>query len=196
MTALTSTTPLVIIDMQEIFRAQHSQWFVPGYADAATNVARLAEALPGSIVWTRFVRDPDELGGWREYYDRWNQCRSAPESSDWDVTLPIADGDSTLSLPTFSKWGPQLADMTADADRVVICGVATDCCVLSTVFGAVDAGKSVTVVTDACAGITDEAHQKALALMNLLAPMVTLTTTEEVVGSVPLTPQRSQLAEA
>ncbi|MGO4533511.1 isochorismatase family protein [Leifsonia sp. 2MCAF36] len=136
---------------------------------------------PSTVVWTRFVRDPQELGGWREYYDRWNKCRSAPESTDWDLTLPIRAEDHLLSLPTFSKWGAELAAITAGEDHIIVCGVATDCCVLSTVFGAIDAGKSVTVVTDACAGVTDEAHQQAISLLDLLSPMVTLATTDEMI---------------
>jgi nicotinamidase-related amidase len=98
------------------------------------------------------------------------------------VTLPTRDGDSVLTLPTFSKWGPELVELTAWSDYLVICGVATDCCVLSTVLGAIDAGKMVTVVTDACAGATTEAHDQAIALMGMLAPMVTLLDAEGIVG--------------
>lgn len=97
-----------------------------------------------------------------------------------DITLPMAEGDRIISLPTFSKWGDELAEATRDCERLILCGVATDCCVLSTVLGAVDAGKWVTVVTDACAGATDRAHEQALELMRLLSPMVTLATADEL----------------
>lgn len=173
---------LVVIDMQEAFCDEASQWCVPRYAEAEANVARLVERSAGDVVWTRFVRDPDERGAWRDYYDRWHELRVGPEAKEWDLTTAAGEGDGILDLPTFSKWGPELDALTAAAPRLVVCGVATDCCVLGTVLGAADAGRPVTVVTDACAGVTDTAHQQALDLMELLAPMVTLADTDQVVA--------------
>jgi nicotinamidase-related amidase len=63
-----------------------------------------------------------------------------------------------------------------------VTGVATDCCVLSTVLAAADAGVPVRVVGDACAGSTDDDHRKALELMALYAPLVALTSTAEVLA--------------
>lgn len=173
-------TALVIIDMQRIFRDADSQWCCGGYDDAAERVRSLAEQFAGRVVWTRFVRDPAETGAWKDYYERWGRCREPEDSPAWDITLPMAEGDRIISLPTFSKWGDELAEATRDCERLILCGVATDCCVLSTVLGAVDAGKWVTVVTDACAGATDRAHEQALELMRLLSPMVTLATADEL----------------
>jgi nicotinamidase-related amidase len=65
-----------------------------------------------------------------------------------------------------------------ESPRLVVTGVATDCCVISTVLAAADAGASVTVVTDACAGSTDGNHAKALDVMALYGPLVRLTTTD------------------
>ncbi len=166
--------------MQQIFSDPASQWATAGYAEAADRVAQLVDAATGPVIWTRFVRDPSEPGSWRAYYDRWSECREAPESVAWDLTMTVRDGDAVLTLPTFSKWGEQLAEFTAAHPELIVCGVATDCCVLSTVLGAVDAGKAITVVTDACAGATEEAHDQALALMGMLAPMVRLATVDEV----------------
>lgn len=174
---------LVVIDMQEIFRAPDSEWAVGGYPDAARRIQQLAPAFQGHVIWTQFIRDPDEAGSWHDYYQRWAGCRLAPDAAPWQITLDRQASDPVLALPTFSKWGAGLARLTRDCDALVVCGVATDCCVLSTVLGAADAGKSVTVVSDACAGITPEAHQQALSLMALLSPMVTLRTTAEVLSA-------------
>lgn len=174
---------LVAIDMQVIFGRPDSEWGTVGYEAAEENTRRLAENMAGHVIWTKFVRDPDERGSWVDYYRRWSDSRLEPDSDQWDVTLPIAEEDRVLTLPTFSKWGDELARMTADSDRMIVCGAATDCCVLSTVLGAVDAGRHVTVVTDACAGATTEAHEQALALMNMLSPMITLASTDEVIAA-------------
>jgi len=181
-----SRQSLVIIDMQDCFADPQSHWFTPRYAEAEVKITELTgQPGEGPTVWTRFIRDPAEHGAWSAYYDRWSQLRLPPEAAEWELTDTPAEGDDILDLPTFSKWGPDLDRLTADAPDLVICGVATDCCVLGTVLGAVDAGRHVTVVTDACAGVTDEAHRQALDLMGLLSPMVTLEDTESFLGSRP-----------
>ena len=58
--------------------------------------------------------------------------------------------------------------------------MTTDCCVLCTVLAAADAGRKVRVVTDACAGSTDDDHRRALAILALYAPLVELTTVAEL----------------
>lgn len=175
------SSTLVVVDMQRIFQDPGSQWVCPGYDAAAERVAALTEEFAGNIVWTRFVRDPLEHGSWRDYYACWDRCREPEGSAVWELTLPATETDAVLTMPTFSKWGAELAELTRDSDRLIVCGVATDCCVISTVLGAVDAGKHVSVVVDACAGATDEAHEQAIALMGMLSPMVELTTTSELV---------------
>ena len=69
--------------------------------------------------------------------------------------------------------GPRLGPVT-------VAGVATDCCVLSTVLPAADAGVLVRVVSDACAGADDEAHDDNMRLLGCYAPLVEVTTTAEV----------------
>ncbi|MDJ1370891.1 cysteine hydrolase [Gulosibacter molinativorax] len=167
--------------MQEAFRREGG-WQCVGYDAAAEQVARLAEAHSGDVIWTKFVRDPQEKGAWGPYYDRWSEFRVDEDSELWDITLPVPASDAVVTLPTFGKWGDELASLTEGHD-LVVCGVATDCCVLSTVLPAVDAGRTVTVVTDACAGATAEVHDQALNLMGMLAPMVELTTTDELLAA-------------
>ena len=60
----------------------------------------------------------------------------------------------------------------------MLCGVATDCCVISTALRAADDGMFVRIVADACRGATAEAHERALALAEGFAPQITLTTVD------------------
>ncbi|MFC7766396.1 isochorismatase family protein [Leucobacter soli] len=100
-----TASALVVIDMQHVFRDADSQWATPGYDRAAERISRLTDAYRGEVIWTRFVRDPQESGSWSDYYARWNECREPEDSPVWDLTMPVADGDDIVSLPTFSKWG-------------------------------------------------------------------------------------------
>lgn len=172
---------LVVIDMQRIFQEPQSQWFVSNYQDVEQNVRKLRDSFE-QVIWTRFVRDPQEHGVWADYYNRWNECREEPKSDRWNITVPLQGNEQVLSLPTFSKWGAELARMTEGYQHLVVAGVATDCCVLSTVLGAVDAGKHVTVVSDACGGATPRAHDQALELMELLSPMLAVRTSASIMG--------------
>ena len=53
---------------------------------------------------------------------------------------------------------------------------------LSTALAAADAGVAVRVVSDACAGIDDESHAKALHVMGLYGPLVEVVTLADVLG--------------
>ncbi len=64
----------------------------------------------------------------------------------------------------------------------MLSGVSTDCCVLSTALAAADAGVAVQVVADACAGVSPADHQRALDAMALYAPLIELTTVDEVLA--------------
>lgn len=165
--------------MQVAFGDPASRWAAEGYPDAARAVSGLVERFDDRVVWTRFVRDPREALGWSAYYDRWSEFRLPPDASAWDLTLPTSETARIVSLPTFSKWGPDLESVVGDAP-LVICGVATECCVLGTVYAAADAGRRVTVVADACAGATVALHEQALTLMDTLGPLVTVTTSDRI----------------
>ncbi|WP_411731402.1 cysteine hydrolase family protein [Paeniglutamicibacter sp.] len=178
----TRTRHLVVIDMQRIFRRK-GDWHVPRYDEAAAGIIRLAAALPAPIM-TRFVRDPLEEGAWEAYYDRWDSTRLTREDSAWDLELPGLDSGQTLDLSTFGKWGPRLEALVPVGHEIVLTGVATDCCVLSTALAAVDAGRFVTVVSDACAGQNDTSHDGALAMLALLAPMIRIVSTQELLDEL------------
>ncbi len=170
---------LVVIDMQVAFGEPSSGWATPDYARVEQVVAGLAERFGDRVVRTRFVRDPDEAGAWAAYYDQWPAFRVPEDDPVWDLTSPVAHGAPVVTRPTFSKWGPELEAVVGGAP-LVMCGVATECCVLGTALGAADAGRRVTVVSDACAGATQELHAQALVLLEQLAPLVRVTTSDRV----------------
>ena len=74
------------------------------------------------------------------------------------------------------------------AAGIVLAGVSTDCCVLSTALAAADAGVPVRVAADACAGASDVDHQRALDALALYAPLVTITSVAEVLAELDAAP--------
>jgi nicotinamidase-related amidase len=103
------------------------------------------------VTCTRFVAPERPTGAWREYYAAWPFALQPPDAPLWDVVPELGSTGPTVDATTFSKWGPALAERLGDA-TMVLCGVSTDCCVLSTAVAAADAGVAVRVVADACAG--------------------------------------------
>jgi nicotinamidase-related amidase len=172
----TVTGLLAVIDMQRVFGEPDSPWYVPRYAQAAAGVRRLLPAFGDRVVFTRFLAPADPLGSWRRYYDEWPFARQPSSAQLWELT-PEFDGNASdparvIDATTFGKWTPEMAERVGPGGRLVLAGVATDCCVLSTALAAADAGVRVTVVADACAGVDDLAHRRALDVMRPYGPLI------------------------
>jgi nicotinamidase-related amidase len=173
---------LVVIDMQRVFGEPGSPWLAPRFAEIVQPVRRLAEAFSPKVVFTRFVAPAVPYGAWRRYYEEWPFALQPPDAPIYELAGPFAAmAGPTVDETTFSKWGPELA-ARAGGGALVLAGVSTDCCVLSTALAAADAGVTVRVVADACAGVDDESHAKALDVMSLYGPIVEVVTVAGVLG--------------
>ncbi|MFH9660967.1 isochorismatase family protein [Streptomyces sp. NPDC017248] len=168
---------LAVIDMQRVFADPASPWAAPRYADAAAGVRRLLPAFAGRVTFTRFLAPEHPAGAWRAYYDRWPFARLPPQAGLWELTDGFADlAEHVVDAGTFGKWTSELAARVGPDGRLVLAGVSTDCCVLSTALAAADAGAEVLVVADACAGADDDSHRRALEIMRLYEPLIRVTT--------------------
>ena len=173
---------LAVIDVQHVFADAASPWAAPRFADIVEPVARLVDAFGDRVAFTRFVAPVEPRGAWRAYYADWPFARVAPDDALYRIVPRFARHETdALAASTFGKWSV-LADRVGASERLVVCGVATDCCVLSTVLAAVDAGVEVLVVADACAGSSQGAHQRALAAMRQYAPLVRIVGVAEVLA--------------
>ncbi|MEU9339686.1 isochorismatase family protein [Streptomyces sp. NPDC048278] len=174
---------LAVIDMQQVFADPASPWAAPRYAEAAQGVRRLLPAFVERTVFTRFVAPAHPTGAWQAYYDRWPFALRPPDAGLWRLTDGFeGQAEVVLDAPTFGKWTAELAALAGPHGRLVLAGVSTDCCVLSTALSAADAGIEVLVVADACAGADDDSHAKALHLLDLYRPLIRVTTTAELLG--------------
>ena len=171
---------LVVVDMQHVFRDPESPWATPGFDEILEPIDRLVGAFGNRVVFTRYRVPEHPEGSWVAYFDLWNEV-TKPERRRWmDLVEPWASRrPRTLEKESFSKWGPELRDLAAESKTLVLCGVATDCCVIATALPAADAGMFVRIVADASRGATAEAHERALALAEGFAPQITLTTVDD-----------------
>lgn len=168
---------LVVVDPQVIFAdPAASPWGSPMWAETVPHIAALARAYgPERTILTRFVARPDLGGSWASYYEEWPFALVA-EDDDLYAVVPdlVGRGAHTVTASTFGKWNADLRAIVGDQPSLTLAGVSTDCCVISTALPAADAGATIRVVADACAGSTPENHEHALAVMALFAPQITI----------------------
>jgi nicotinamidase-related amidase len=170
---------LAVIDMQRVFAEPDSPWFTPRFAETVGPITRLVKAFGSRVTFTRFVAPSSPAGAWRGYYEQWPFALQPPDARIYELVDEFGPA-STLDATTFGKWGPELA-ASVGSGGLVLAGVSTDCCVLSTALAAADAGVPVQVVADACAGVNDETHQQALDIMRLYGPLVSVVQLADLV---------------
>ncbi|AMM22333.1 hydrolase [Frondihabitans sp. PAMC 28766] len=175
--------------MQRIFGEPCSEWFTPDYETASAGSTRLRPAFGSRVALTRFVAPAEPSGAWIPYYQDW-PFALVPESDplyelmpEFSVASPAGDA-TVITRETFGKWDAATSSALGAPTDIVLTGVSTDCCVLSTALAAADAGVRVRVVADACAGLSDLDHQRALDMMALYAPLVEVTTVDEVLAAL------------
>ncbi|MFF0013813.1 cysteine hydrolase family protein [Streptomyces sp. NPDC005374] len=179
-----TTGSLAVIDMQCVFAEPDSPWRTPRFAEAAAGVRRLLPAFAERVTFTRFVAPAEPEGAWQEYYRQWPFALQPPDAPLWRLTDEFTDrAPHVLDAPTFGKWTPELAARVGPEGRLVLAGVSTDCCVLSTALAAADAGVETLVVSDACAGADDDSHRGALDVMALYAPLIRIVTVDQLLGN-------------
>lgn len=171
---------LALIDLQRIFAEPASPWAAPRFAEVLAPTRKLVAEFAPRVAFTRFVAPSEPHGRWVDYYEQWPFALQPPDSDDYQLVSEFA-GAPTVDATTFGKWDG-LSDLLQPGDRLVLAGVSTDCCVLSTALAAADAGVHVQVVADACAGADDTSHANALAVMALYGPLLEVVTLADVVG--------------
>ena len=184
MTTPTDDTWLVVIDPQAIFASPDSAWGSPFFADAVPRVQALAASFGDRVLVTRWMPTADRSTSWGDYFAAWPFADQPPSDPLFALVADAVDlsPHPTIDLPTFGKWGPQLEAVVGHGAHVVLAGVSTDCCVISTALAAADAGAHVTIAADACAGSTAENHVAALQVMALYPPQITVSDTAAVLA--------------
>lgn len=173
---------LVVIDPQVVFADPSSPWCSPMFTDVVDTIGSLVEVYGERTIVTRWVPGSHHPGSWRHYFQAWRFADRPDDDPLWDLVEPArawAHG-GTLDVSTFGKWGPELVERTGQQHpHLVLVGVATDCCVISTALAAADAGATVSVLAPGCAGSTRDNHDAALQVMALYTPQVTVVLGEQ-----------------
>ena len=172
---------LLVIDMQRAFADAPSPWAAPGFYNVLPRIERLIAGYKGRVVLTRYVPPIPLTGAWIGYYAAFPSLLLPETDPAWELKVTAAPGAPVETRATFGKWDARMAAVVGPDSAIAICGVATECCVLSTALAAVDDARSVRVVTDACAGGTQAAHDQTIAVLSGFAPLMSLVETNGIV---------------
>jgi len=181
------------IDMQRLF-AEKTAWHTAALPSLIDPIRRLTELHPGRTVFTRFVTPhtaADAPGTWRRYYARWSSVLLERMPAEMMDVVPELAGfvppDREIDKYTHSAFTSEAFLEILRRDRteaLVVTGVETDVCVLTTVLDAVDRGIHVVVVTDGVASSVPAAHRATIEhVYPRYDQHLELMTTDEVVAA-------------
>ncbi len=171
-------TALVVIDLQNIFMAEWSNYAVADARTIVPAVNRLAGALRahgGSVAWVRMTYDP--ASPWRCFYEEMIRPELAGElkagftpGSDGHALWPelaVRDGDMIVDKTRFSAFLPNSSDIAgrlhgAGIDTVLVAGTVTNTCCECTARDAMMMDFKTIMISDGCAAAVPALHEATL----------------------------------
>lgn len=155
----TSNTLLLVVDVQNGFINEHTERVI----EPVNSLIGVFRRCHRDVAFTRFVNVPDS--GHARWIG-WTRFMQAPENA-------LYEGVDVGDAPVFVKHGytaftESFTEYVAEKsiERLVLCGIATDGCVLKTAVDAFERGIEPVVVVDACASHAGrEVHEAGLLLL-------------------------------
>jgi nicotinamidase-related amidase len=173
-------TALLVIDMQNDFCAPGAVMETPGAREMVPAINRLADfarkgGLP--VIWTYEMHRPDKSDyGIELEYDPLH-CLEGSAGVELVAGLQVAPGDHHLRAKRrYDCFHGTELDLLLRANRIenlMVCGVTSHQCVMSTVFSARHRDYRVLLAQDACAGVSAEYHAAAMFCMSDVFAYVT-----------------------
>jgi len=168
---------LVIIDMQKVYE-DGAPWACTRFDEVCEHIVRLIEAdCFDDICFTRFVLPEAPQGSWKRYRAKYMDIHTEPSYGELTERLsPFAERCRTFDKAGYSAYRADgFAEWAGSAERLVVCGVVAECCVLATVLEAAERGADIICLTDACASTSErKLCMTEVILAEDFAPHVTL----------------------
>ncbi len=167
---------LVIIDMQNGFLGSRSKHVIP-------NVVRLIEECKSRNISTVFTRFHNLEGSPYERLIGWKRLRSAPETALTAEMIPYLE--TVIDKEIYSAFVPKFNDLVAanNWNTFILCGVATDSCIMKTAVDVFERKFIPLVISDACASHAgDEVHNAGLMILGRFIGKGQILTTDRLLN--------------
>lgn len=177
---------LLVIDMQNVY-LPGQPWACVNMPQVIHNILTLLKGHYSDGMFSLFLPPESPTGIWRDY----NRAYADINANLWmseliDEFLPFLQEYPSYTKSVYSCYGaPAMREALLAYDRVIITGVVSECCVLSTVCSAIDAGQKVIYLTDAVAGMSEESTDDTQKVLMNFSPMhLTAMTTSDYMESI------------
>ena len=184
-------TALVVVDMQNYFMKPGFLAACPMAIEIVPAINKMADNLRskgGLVVWIQTSADPEATKDWGVYKELYTpknwQRRNIELAEDHQCyaiwpELTVLEKDLRITKSRFSAFIDGSSDIneqlrSLNIDTLLVSGVATDVCCESTARDAMMLNYRTTMVLDALASMTNEAHSNSLkALYGMFADVQT-----------------------
>jgi nicotinamidase-related amidase len=136
---------LIVIDMQEGFRSKESEFILP-------TIQTLIERFNGLIIFTKFVNLKNSLF---EKLLGWTKFQTEKDQKIFRELLNIKKTTRIIEHKGYTVLNNKLKKLLLDNNiqKVYLCGIYTNICVMKTAMDLFDSGFETFVVEDACASL-------------------------------------------
>ncbi|MBK9214662.1 MAG: cysteine hydrolase [Chloracidobacterium sp.] len=166
---------LIVIDMQNGFLGSRSNYIIP-------SVVQLVEECQKRKIPTVFTRFHNRENSPYERLIGWTRLRNAPET---DLTPELSQFAQTIIDKDFySSFTEEFAELVKKNDwrTLILCGVATESCVMKTAVDAFEKGFTPIVISDACASHAGEdVHASGLMILGRFIGKDQLVTSNDLI---------------
>jgi nicotinamidase-related amidase len=154
---------LLIVDVQNGFINRHTEHIVQPIKQL---VEKWQDQKSGPVIYSRFINLDNSP--WEKLKD-WHELKHEPDTTLYP-DLPT-DNSEIFKKGTYSAWSKEVQQICDGAaiDKVVLCGIDTDQCVLETSIDIFEANLVPVVVADLCASSAGrDFHEAGLKLIRRL----------------------------
>ena len=172
---------LLVVDFQNVYMPGN-EWACPSMPAAMANTMKIMDAPNApDCVMTRFVAPAEPAGRWVDYNEAYRDINENAFLSEIpEEFAPYAQRAVVIDKSTYSSLDAPEVRATAEGKKaVVLAGVVADCCVIATMYDAIDMGYEVVYLYDCIGGSSPESEEEIRALAEVFSPVHTTVMSAE-----------------
>lgn len=169
---------LAVIDMQKGFLNEHSNHIMQ-------NVSALISSCQILLIPIIFSRFFNFVGSPYERFMGWGRARCEPETDIADELVHFAE--TLIDKSFYTALTPKFIELVKENnwETIILCGIATESCVLKTAIDAFELGFRPIVISDACASdMGPKAHMAGLLVLESLIGRDQIMTSHQLIENL------------
>ncbi len=167
---------IIITDMQNVY-LKGEKWACKSISFAIENIIRLLNNCECEEIFTAFSAPKNPIGQWKTYNRVNADVNSCPGKSEiidelkrYTKKYPLLIKDKYSSLSNEKVFEAAYKTINTGG-RIVLTGVVSECCVLSTAMAAIDLGVKVIYLKDAVSGSNKKTEKAVELIMRGMEPV-------------------------